>query len=178
MRVEPTRVNGIWEIHLEPRHDERGWFARLVDTEEITRCALQFEIRQSSASFNRSAGTLRGMHFQAEPHGEIKVVRCTRGAVFDVGVDIDPASSSYGQWHGLELTPDNERALLLGPRIAHGFQTLMDDTEVHYLMGAAYVPEAQRGIRWDDPRVGIAWPAAPHGRVISDRDQTLPLLEG
>lgn len=176
MRIEPSPVSGIWDLISEPIGDERGWFSRLVDTEQFAEEAIPFTVYQANASFNAQCGTLRGMHFQTEPHGEIKVVRCTRGAIFDVGVDIDPNSPTYLQWHGVELTPDNGHALLLGPRIAHGFQTLLPDSEVHYLMGTPYLADAQAGIRWDDPAIAIEWPADPEVRIISERDRSFPLL--
>lgn len=176
MRIRPTRVQGIWELIPEPINDERGSFARILDVDQLDLEAIAFELHQANVSSNARAGTLRGMHYQAAPHGEIKVVRCTRGAVFDVGVDLDPTSPTYREWHAAELTPENGMALLLGPCIAHGFQTLVDDSDVHYLMGAPYIAEAQRGVRWNDPAFGIAWPEPASQRIISERDQALPLM--
>ena len=176
MRIVETPINGIWALKATPLIDERGWFARLVDVDEISAHALPFTIVQANASFNAKRDTLRGLHYQAEPHGEVKIVRCTAGVIFDVGVDIDPASPTYLQWHGCELSSDNHDALLLGPRIAHGFQTLSDNAEVHYLMGAPYIAAAQRGLRWDDPQVGITWPDPISERIMSDRDLEFPLL--
>ena len=176
MRIVETPVNGIWELKADPLVDDRGWFARLIDMDEISARALPFTIVQANASFNAHRDTVRGMHYQEAPHGEAKIVRCTSGAIFDVGVDIDPTSSTYLQWYGRELSSANHGALLLGPKIAHGFQTLTDSTEVHYLMGTPYVADAQRGLRWDDPRLGIDWPAPITKRILSDRDLGFSLL--
>jgi dTDP-4-dehydrorhamnose 3,5-epimerase len=128
---------------------------------------------QSSVSFNSRPGTLRGMHFQEAPHAEDKLVRCTRGAIYDVIVDLRPASPAYCRWFGIELTPDNGRELLIPKGCAHGFQTLLGDTEVHYQMSYPYVPGAGRGVRWDDPAFGIEWPSAG-SRVMSERDASYP----
>jgi dTDP-4-dehydrorhamnose 3,5-epimerase len=162
----PTPLEGAWVIEMERLGDERGWFARTFDREE-----LGFEVVQANASFNAVAGTLRGLHFQRAPHGEPKLVRVTRGAIFDVAVDL-----ATGAWHGVELTAENGLAFFIPAGIAHGFQTLEPDTEVLYLMGHEFVPEAADGVRWDDPAFGIAWPEPPPGgRTISERDAGWPL---
>jgi dTDP-4-dehydrorhamnose 3,5-epimerase len=130
---------------------------------------------QMSTSFNRRAGTLRGMHFQAEPHGEDKLVRCTRGAVFDVAVDLRADSPTLHRWHGVELSADNGIALWIPRGFAHGFQTLTNGAEVLYAMSTPFVPGSGRGVRWDDPAFGIAWPEPPPGgRTMSDRDAAYP----
>lgn len=132
-------------------------------------------IAQCSTSFNRCAGTLRGMHYQAEPHAEAKLVRCTRGAIYDVALDLRPRSSTYRHWHGEELSADNGRALFIPEGCAHGFQTLDDDTEILYLISTPYEASAGRGVRWDDPAFGIVWPDPGYtGRILSDRDATYP----
>jgi dTDP-4-dehydrorhamnose 3,5-epimerase len=170
-----TPLAGVWVIELEKLTDERGWFARTFDREEFELRGLNPEVVQTNASFNTARGTLRGMHHQAEPHGESKVVRCVSGAIFDVAVDLRPGSPTLAQWHGVELSARNRRALYIPAGLAHGFQTLEDDTEVHYLMGNPYVPDAGRGVRWDDPGLAIEWPPAPPGgRVISERDAGYP----
>ena len=133
---------------------------------------------QCNTSYNERAGTLRGMHLQSEPHGEPKLVRCTRGAIFDVIVDVRPDSPSHRDWYGVELTPDNGRMLYIPAGVAHGFQTLADGSEVGYQMGHEYVPDAATGVRCDDTAFDIDWPDAPGDRVISERDAGFPDYEG
>jgi dTDP-4-dehydrorhamnose 3,5-epimerase len=165
---------GAWVIELEPIEDSRGWFARAFDAEEFAARGLEGAIAQCNASFNRRRDTLRGMHYQAEPHGESKLVRCVRGAVFDVAVDLRPGSPSYCRWHGVELSADGGSAFYIPKGMAHGFQTLTDDSEVLYQMGHRYVPEAARGVRFDDPAFGIEWPRPRRSRTISERDASYP----
>lgn len=170
-----TPLAGVWVIELDRLSDERGWFARTFDREEFEAHGLNPEVVQTNASFNTARGTLRGMHYQAEPHGESKVVRCVSGAIFDVAVDLRPGSPTRGQWHGVELSAENRRSFYIPAGLAHGFQTLEDDSEVHYLMGSPYVPGSGGGVRWDDPAFRIDWPPAPPGgRVISRRDAGYP----
>ena len=134
-------------------------------------------IAQSSVSTNARAGTLRGLHFQAAPHAEQKLVRCTKGAMFDVVVDLRPDSPTYARWYGAELSPENGRMLYVPEGCAHGFQTLEDDTHVGYDISVPFVPEAADGVRWNDPALGIDWPEPPtDGRIISPRDAALPFL--
>ncbi len=174
MRLEPTPLAGAYVVELDLLGDERGWFARTYDEALFTQRGLEPVGIQANSSFNAARDTLRGLHFQADPHGEAKLVRCVRGAIWDVGVDLRPDSGSYLRWHAVELTADNRRGYYLPAGLAHGFQTLTDDCEVQYLMGHVYVPEAARGARWDDPAFGIDWPA-PHGeRTISERDAGYP----
>jgi len=173
MRLEETPLAGAYVVELELLGDERGWFARTYDAEPLRAAGIDPTNVQSSVSFNARAGTLRGMHYQEEPHAEDKLVRCTRGAIFDVIVDLRPGSDTCCRWFGIELTPDNGRELLVPKGFAHGFQTLADATEVHYQMSYPFVPGAGRGVRWDDPAFGIEWPAAER-RVISERDATYP----
>jgi dTDP-4-dehydrorhamnose 3,5-epimerase len=170
MRFIETPLPGAWVLEPEEIEDERGWFARTFDAEEFRARGLNADIVQCNASLNHRAGTVRGMHYQAEPHGESKLVRCVRGAIFDVAVDLRPDSPTYSDWHGVQLSADNRLAFYIPAGLAHGFQTLEEDTEVHYLMGNPYVSEAGRGVRWDDPAFGIEWPAAGGGRIISERD--------
>ena len=154
--------------------DERGWFARTFDVEEFRARGLDPCVVQCNASFNARRDTIRGMHYQAEPHGESKLVRCVRAASFDVAVDLRPESPTYCRWYGIELSAENRRALYLPAGVAHGFQTLAADCEVFYQMGYRYVTEAARGVRWDDPAFAIQWPVADGERTISDRDRTYP----
>jgi dTDP-4-dehydrorhamnose 3,5-epimerase len=172
-----TPLPGAWTIELEELGDQRGWFARTFDAEEFRARALNPEVVQCSASFNHRIGTLRGMHYQAEPHGESKLVRCVRGAIFDVAVDLRPDSPTYCHWHGVELSAENHRAFYIPAGFAHGFQTLMDASEVLYQMGNPYVPEAARGVRFDDPAFGIEWPAIDGVRTISEKDRSYPELQ-
>ena len=169
MILRETRLGGLLEVHPERHADARGHFARTYDVEQLG------PIVQMSTSFNVDAGTLRGMHLQAEPHGEDKLVRCTRGAVFDVAVDLRPGSPTLHGWHGVQLSADNGVALWIPRGFAHGFQTLTADSEVLYAMSTPFVAGSGRGVRWDDPAFGIAWPAPPPGgRVMNERDAGYP----
>jgi dTDP-4-dehydrorhamnose 3,5-epimerase len=173
MRFVPSPLSGVWLIELDLLGDERGWFARTFDVDEFRARGLEMEIGQCNAAFNRRRGTLRGMHYQAEPHGETKLVRCVRGAAFHAAVDLRPESPTYRRWHGAELSAENHRALYLPPGVAHGSQTLVDDCELLYQMGHRHVPEAARGVRWDDPAFAIEWPPVVDGvRIISERDRS------
>ena len=176
MRFSPTPLEGAWVLELEPLADDRGWFARTFCLEELARHGIEMSVVQANTSFNARAGTLRGMHYQADPHGEQKIIRCTRGAIHDVIVDVRPQSPTYRRWFGAELTPDNGRMLYAPEGFAHGFQTLEDASEVSYLMSRTYVPDAARGLRWDDPVLAIEWPPAAE-RTISERDLGHPALE-
>jgi dTDP-4-dehydrorhamnose 3,5-epimerase len=159
-------------LDLERREDERGFFARSFCQHEFAAHGLDVSVAQCNVSFNRRRGTLRGMHWQVEPHGEAKLVRVTRGALWDVIVDLRPGSATYCRGFGVELTADNRRGLYIPVGFAHGFQTLSDDVEVFYQMSAFYVADAQRGVRWDDPAFGIEWPIRPP--FLSERDATYP----
>ena len=174
MRFVPTRIEGVTLVELEPRRDARGMFVRTFCEHEFAAAGIPFQVVQANLSFNKAPLTLRGLHFQRAPHGEPKVVSCLRGRIFDVAVDARPDSPTYIEWEGIELSPDLDRTFFLAEGIAHGFLTLEPDSEVHYLMGAAYVPEAADGLRWNDPAIGVAWPADPV--VISERDQQFPLI--
>ena len=175
MRFVETPLPGVWVIELDLVGDERGWFARTFDIAEFEARGLDGTVAQCNASFTARRGTLRGMHYQAEPFGESKLVRAVRGAIFDVALDLRPQSATFLHWHAVELTADNRLAFFLPQGVAHGFQTLADDCEVLYQMGREYVSGAARGGRWDDPLFAIAWPAAPAGgRIISARDRDYP----
>ena len=167
---------GAYVVDANRVEDERGFFARSFCAEEFRGQGLATDMNQCSVSFNTHKGTLRGLHFQAAPHEEEKLVRCTRGAIFDVIVDIRPESPSYRRWFGAELTAVNHRALYIPKGFAHGFLSLADESEVFYMISAAYVSGAARGLRWNDPAFDIRWPFTP--LVISHRDAELPLLGG
>jgi dTDP-4-dehydrorhamnose 3,5-epimerase len=172
VKLVPTPLAGAYVVELEPLRDERGFFARTFDAAQFEAAGLDARVAQCNTSFNARAGTLRGLHYQAEPHGEGKLVRCTRGAVWDVAVDLRPASETYCRWFGVELRADGAASYFIPAGLAHGFVTLEDDSEVHYQMTYHYVPEAGRGVRWDDPAFGIEWPAAPS--TLSERDAAYP----
>jgi dTDP-4-dehydrorhamnose 3,5-epimerase len=175
MRLLPTKLAGAYVIEPEPREDERGLFARTYCRDEFAAHGLITTWVQCNVSFNRLKGTLRGMHWQAEPHAEVKLVRCTRGAAFDVIADLRPDSPTYRQWVGVELTADDRRAVYIPAGFAHGFQTLTDGTELFYQMSEFYHPDLARGARWDDPALGIEWPATTR-RIITERDLSFPDL--
>jgi dTDP-4-dehydrorhamnose 3,5-epimerase len=170
-RFIQTRLPGAWVIELEAFADERGWFARTFDAEQFAARGLDPTVAQCNASFNARRGTLRGMHYQAYPHGESKLVRCVRGAIFDVAADVRPDSPTCRRWHAVELSAENALAFYIPAGLAHGFQTLTDDCEVLYQMGHRYVPEAARGVRWDDPSFAIEWPAVDGERIIAEKDR-------
>lgn len=172
MIVTPTRLADARIIDLEPRHDERGFFARSWCRHELAEHGIDVEVAQESVSYNRLRGTLRGLHFQMPPHEETKIVRCTRGAIFDVIVDLRPSSPTYRQWEGFHLDDENRRALYVPKGFAHGFQTLVDDTELFYQISAFHAPEAAAGLRYNDPAFGILWPLPV--RLISRRDRSAP----
>lgn len=175
MRFLPTDVPPATVVELEPFTDDRGWFARAFCANEFEAQGLTPVTAQTNLSFNREAGTLRGLHYQVEPAPEAKLVRCLQGAIFDVAVDVRPDSPTYLHWTGVELSAENGRALHVPEGFAHGFLTLADDTLVTYQVSAFYTPEAERGMRYDDPAIGIDWPGEV--RVISDKDASWPLLE-
>jgi dTDP-4-dehydrorhamnose 3,5-epimerase len=172
MRFRETPLPGAWVIELDPLGDQRGWFARTFDAHEFEARGLNPAIVQCNVSFNARGGTLRGMHYQAEPHGESKLVRCTRGTIFDVALDLRVDSPTFSRWHGVELSAENRLAFYIPAGLAHGFQTLTDDCEVAYQMGYRHVPEAARGVRFDDPAFAIQWPAPL--TVISEKDRSYP----
>lgn len=172
MIFHETELPGAFIIEPEKLEDSRGFFAKTWCQHEFEEHGLVLVIAQAKTSFNNKAGTLRGMHYQAAPHGETKLVRCTRGALYDVIVDLRPGSSTYKHWTGVELTALNYRMLYVPVNFAHGFITLEDNTEVNYLVSEFYVPEADRGVRWDDPAFGIKWPRPVE--VMSGKDTGWP----
>jgi dTDP-4-dehydrorhamnose 3,5-epimerase len=168
MKFTATPLAGAFIVDIDPTSDERGFFARTFCAAEFADYGLNAAALQCSVSYNVDKGTLRGMHYQAPPHEEDKLIRCTAGAIFDVIVDIRKDSASYGRWFAAELTAANRRALLAPKGFAHGFLTLAADSEVLYMIGAPYAPGYARGFLWSDPKIGIAWPIEPV--VISARD--------
>lgn len=166
-------LRGAFLIEPERLEDERGFFARTFCAEEFAAHGLNTTVAQCNVSYNRRRGTLRGLHYQAPPHEEAKLVRCTAGAAFNAIVDIRPGSPTFKRWLAIELSAGNRKMLYIPEGFAHGFQTLDDDTELSYLMSNSYVPQAAWGIRWDDPDLAIRWPPAVE-RVISSRDLALP----
>ena len=170
-----TPIDGAWVVTPEPIEDQRGLFARTFCTEEFAARGLDTRVAQCNTSFNDRAGTLRGLHYQAEPDGEAKLVRCTQGAIYDVAVDLRPGSPTFRKWFGVELSAANRHAFFIPEGCAHGFQTLQDASEVLYQMSTPYVPGAGRGVRWDDPGFGISWPEPPAGgRTMAERDAGYP----
>ncbi len=165
-------LGGAFIIEPKPVADERGFFARAWCQREYEARGLNSRLVQCSISFNKKKGTLRGMHYQVKPHEEAKLVRCTMGAIYDVIIDLRPDSPAFKKWMAVELTADNRRMLYVPEGFAHGFQTLEDNTEVFYQMSEFYAPECARGIRWNDPAIGIRWPSGE--LIISSRDQSYP----
>jgi dTDP-4-dehydrorhamnose 3,5-epimerase len=172
---QDSPLPGAFTIEMQRLEDERGFFARSFCAQEFASRGLPAVMPQSSISFSARRGTLRGLHYQAEPHSEDKLVRCTAGAIYDVIVDLRPTSLTHRRWFGTELSAENHRSLFVPKGFAHGFITLRDDTEVLYMISVPYVPGFDRGVRWNDPAIGIAWPLAP--TVVSARDAAHSLLE-
>jgi len=176
VKFNQTKLEGAFIIDLDKHRDERGFFARTWCRQEFRDHGLNTDIAQTSISFNKRAGTLRGMHFQVEPYEETKLVRCTRGALHDVILDLRIGSPTYRQWTAVELSADNYRMLYIPAGFAHGFITLEENTEATYLISDPYVPDSASGIRWDDPAFDMKWPRAIE--VISDRDLEWPDFKG
>ena len=172
MKILPTPLAGAHLIELEKRGDHRGFFARVFCEREFAAAGLETRFVQANTSLSTRRGALRGMHYQLPPAAEVKLVRCVRGALYDVIMDLRPDSATFGKWFGVELTAEN-RAMMYVPRgFAHGFITLADDTEALYLVSAFYAPEMERGIRFDDPHFAVRWPLAPV--ELSDKDRAWP----
>lgn len=174
MRKIETGFDGLFVLEMDLKRDDRGYFARTFCEDAFAALGLVARYPQSGTAWNARAGTVRGMHFQRAPHGEVKLIRCTRGAIADIVVDVREGSPTYLKAYEVELTPDNGRQFYVPEGFAHGYQTLADDTEVLYLMSTVQVPEAATGIRWDDPAVAVRWPKPIS--IISPRDQAWPLI--
>lgn len=174
MKILSTPIDGVAVIELERREDDRGFFARTYDRDEFIASGLEPAVEQCNMSYNHRAGTLRGMHLQVAPHPETKLVRCVRGALVDIVVDLRPGSPTRLQHVSVELTSENRRALFVPAHFAHGFQTLVDDTEAVYQVSGSYAPQAERGLRHDDPDLGLSWPLPT--AVISEKDRSWALL--
>lgn len=172
MRFIPLPLDGAWQIEPELLQDDRGFFARTFCRQEFAARGLAAPAEQCSVSFNRSKGTLRGLHYQRAPHEEARLVRCTMGAIHDVIVDLRPSSATFRRWASVELSAANRRALYVPEGFAHGFVTLADETEVFYQMSHPYHPESAAGVRWDDPAFAIEWPHPI--AVMSERDRSYP----
>ncbi|MEL6949397.1 MAG: dTDP-4-dehydrorhamnose 3,5-epimerase [Pseudomonadota bacterium] len=172
MLFTPTPVAGAMILEVKRIGDDRGYFGRLWCEREMAEQGLVSVIRQSNVGFSPRKGTLRGLHYQCAPHQEVKIVRCTRGRVFDVVVDLRPDSPTYCAWHGEELTPDNGKMLYVPEGCATGYLTLEDDSEIYYNTSEFYAPDAATGVRWDDPAFAIDWPTQP--AVLSDNDVSWP----
>lgn len=175
MHFEKTLISGAFVIDIDPKGDERGFFARIFCTREFARHGIKGEVLQSNLCFNHRKGTIRGMHFQAPPSVEPKLIRCVRGAIHDVIVDMRVGSPTYLQSFCVELTADNRRALFVPELCAHGYQTLDDNTEVLYQAGGFYSPECERGVRYDDPALKLRWPLEP--AAVSAKDASWPLID-
>lgn len=174
MKLVRLGIPGAFLVEIEPVADDRGFFARTFCAREFAAAGLETRLVQTSLSFNPRRGTLRGLHYQAEPHGEAKVVRCARGTIYDLLVDLRPDSHIFRQHLAIELSADARNAVYIPPGVAHGFLTLTDDCEVHYAMSEFFAPETARGVRWDDPAFGIVLPEPV--RLISQRDAGYPDL--
>lgn len=172
MRFTATDLEGAYLVDLERIEDDRGFFARAWCEREFAEHGLDATVVQCNLSFNHRRGTVRGMHYQAAPHQEVKLVRCIRGAIYDVIVDLRPDSATYGRWLGVELDQRNRRMLYVPKGFAHGYQTLEDETEVFYQVSEPYHPGSERGVRWNDPAIAIAWPVPV--TEISSKDRGLP----
>jgi dTDP-4-dehydrorhamnose 3,5-epimerase len=173
MRFTETDVLGAVVIDVDPMNDDRGFFGRIWCQQEFMTRGLNGEIAQINVGFGRAKGTLRGLHYQVSPHEEVKVVRCTRGSLYDVALDLRPESVTYKSWVGVYLTAENHRMLYIPEGCAHGYLTLEDDTELCYSTSALYSPESATGVRYDDPLFGIRWPM--QAEIISDKDRCWPL---
>ena len=173
MIFKKTGLEGAFIIEPERIEDTRGFFARAWCKNEFDTHGLNSRLVQCNIAFNKTQGTLRGMHYQATPHEEIKLVRCTKGVIYDAIVDLRPGSPTYLKWIGVELTEQNHKMLYVPEGFAHGYQTLTDNTEVFYHVSQFYSPESERGVRWDDPAFGIKWPET-NNVVISEKDKNWP----
>lgn len=172
MLFSETKLKGAYLIEIQRLEDDRGFFGRTFCQNELGKVGLNNNVAQANVSYNKKKGTLRGMHYQTAPYGETKLLRCTRGAIYDVIIDVRPDSPTYKQWIAAELSEDNYKMLYVPENFAHGFLTLQDNTEVIYQVSQFYTPGAERGIRYDDPAFSIEWPLDV--RVISGKDASWP----
>ena len=170
MLFNETQIEGAWLVNLQRNGDERGFFARAWCAKEFEKFGITSKLCQANLSYSLKSGTLRGMHYQVEPNSEMKAVRCIRGALFDVIIDLRPMSKTYKQWIGYELNDDNKLMLVVPESCAHGFLTLSDKSEAFYLASSAYAPESERGLRWNDPSFNVKWPFNPI--EISNKDKS------
>jgi len=175
MKVTDTPIDNLKVIEPDKFDDNRGYFLKSFEKKAFAKQGIDMEVSQANQSFNLLKGTLRGMHFQAEPFAEAKVVFCVKGKIFDVAIDLRLSSAMYGKWYGIELSEENKRILYIPKGFAHGFETLVDNTEVFYLMSGEYSKEHEAGVRWNDPAFGISWPLAP--TVIADKDNAWPAFK-
>lgn len=173
MRFTETKLPGVYLVEPRRFEDDRGFFAPSFSAREFAARGLASVFVENNISYSKRCGTLRGIHYQASPHEQDKLVRCTRGAIFDVAVDLRPGSPTFKQWTGVELSAENRSMVYLPGDCGHGFQTLTDDTEVFYMVSGVYAPESGRGYRWNDPALGIEWPDVGE-RVLNERDETYP----
>lgn len=173
MTLTDTPIHGAYILDLTRIPDDRGFFGEAFHRDTFAAAGLSTDIAQVNVSYNDHRGTLRGMHYQLPPFEEVKVVRCVRGAIYDVALDLRPDSPTFGRWAAVELTADNRRAFYVPAGCAHGYQTLTDDTEVLYLVSNTYSPAHYRGVRWNDPFFGVEWPAAAK-RHLHPRDESYP----
>jgi len=176
VRFEPTAVDGAYLVELEPRDDDRGFFARAWSEAEFATAGIEMTVRAANMTYTRQRGTVRGLHYQVGPADEAKFIRCIRGAAFSAIVDMRPGSPTFRAWTGVELTAADRRALYIPAQCAAGAQALADDTEMFYLVSGAYSPEHERGVRYDDPSIGISWPLPAIN--VTDKDHGWPLLAG
>ncbi|NOR64596.1 MAG: dTDP-4-dehydrorhamnose 3,5-epimerase [Candidatus Scalindua sp.] len=171
MNFIKTEIEGLYVVELNKLGDERGFFARAWCEKEFAGKNLTSRMVQANTSYSKNKGTLRGLHYQVSPHEEAKLMRCIKGAIFDVAVDLRPDSGTYKKWFGIELTESNRRMLFIPEGFAHGYQTLVEDTEVFYMSSAFYASEAERGLRWNDPAIAIKWPITENLN-ITDKDRS------
>ena len=173
MNIEKTNIEGAYIIQNNYIEDERGYFLRIFCNEELKKYNLNFNLVQANINYNKKKGTLRGMHYQVEPYAEIKVVRCIKGKIFDAIADIRKDSPTYGKYFTVELSEENGKMLYIPPYVAHGFQTLEDDSIVSYFLSSAFIPEAYGYLRFDDPFFDIKWPSCEN-RIMSEKDKNIP----
>ena len=176
MNIEKTNIEGVYIIQNNYIEDDRGYFLRIFCNEELKKYNLNFNLVQSNINYNKKKGILRGMHYQKEPFAEIKVVRCIKGSIFDVVADIRKDSVSYGKYFSVELSEENGKMMYIPPYVAHGFQTLEDNSIVSYFLSSAFIPDAYGYLRWDDPFFNIKWPECEN-RIMSEKDRNIPYFQ-